>query len=199
LYINGHELIRLWLGPGFETSVILMWILLAGRVAMYIQQPSNVLLIACGQHRVLAVLTLGEGLANVALSIYLAPTYGLIGVALGTTIPMLVSKILVQPRYVSRTLALGLFRYLALAFGRALVANIVFAAAYFSLVFLVGVAPATSLPSLLGGLLWQTLLFAAVAYCVGLDHASHSRLMHQLAGAPLMSGMVATWKTRKVS
>jgi len=70
--------------------------------------------------------TLGEGIANLALSIYLAPRLGLIGVALGTTIPMLVTKLVIQPWYTLRIIGIPVKDYFVLSFLRPLLTTGIF-------------------------------------------------------------------------
>src|SRR2546426_10406890 len=53
-----------------------------------------------------------EGLANLALSIALVQWYGILGVALGTAIPMALVSLFVLPVYVCRLLKLRLWTYL---------------------------------------------------------------------------------------
>ena len=47
-------------------------------------------------------MNLAEGVVNLALSLWLVKSLGIFGVALGTFIPMLVTKLIVQPLYVCR-------------------------------------------------------------------------------------------------
>ena len=55
------------------------------------QMPSVSFLYASARHRFYAYLNGGEALANLVLSVILAPHYGMLGVSLGTAIPLLVT------------------------------------------------------------------------------------------------------------
>jgi O-antigen/teichoic acid export membrane protein len=75
------------------------------------QAPSIALVYGISKHRFLAFSTVIEGGVNLALSILLAHRYGIVGVALGTTIPMLIARILVQPLYVCHVAKIALSEY----------------------------------------------------------------------------------------
>jgi O-antigen/teichoic acid export membrane protein len=75
------------------------------------QWPSISVLYATAKHRFYARLSLSEAAANVALSVILVQFYGIIGVSLGTAIPLLISMLVVQPKYVCRVLRLDLATY----------------------------------------------------------------------------------------
>jgi O-antigen/teichoic acid export membrane protein len=64
------------------------------------------------KHRFLALSTVIEGVVNLTLSILLARRYGIVGVALGTTIPMLITRTFVQPVYVCHVAGIAISEYL---------------------------------------------------------------------------------------
>jgi O-antigen/teichoic acid export membrane protein len=115
---EGKALIRIWVGPGFLTSYPIVLILTAGYVVSFAQFPSQMAAFALARHRALAFLTLAEGVANLLLSIHWAHKYGLIGVALGTMIPLLISKICIQPWYALHILRIPGWRYISEALWR---------------------------------------------------------------------------------
>lgn len=118
LLVNGAWLIRFWVGPGYSSSYPLMLVLLAGYFLMLGQQPSVDLLLAQGRHQLRGWWNLGEGAANLALSVYWGMHYGLIGIALGTAAPMIFVQVFIQPWYALRTIAMPSGRYLREAFLR---------------------------------------------------------------------------------
>jgi O-antigen/teichoic acid export membrane protein len=67
---------------------------------------------ALKKHHYYAITTIIEAVSNVVLSILLAPKYGIIGVALGTAIPMLIVKVFVMPVYMSRIVGINILTYL---------------------------------------------------------------------------------------
>ena len=88
-----------------------------GYVVNFSQSPAVVLLIAKGRHKDLGWWSLAEGLANLILSIYWATKYGVIGVAWGTVVPMVITKLVVQPILVARHSAIRIPEYLVDGFG----------------------------------------------------------------------------------
>ncbi len=173
LLLDGKALIRLWLGEGFAGSYPLVLILATGYVVSLGQYPSQLLVFARAQHRPLAILTLAEGVANLLLSIHWGSRYGLVGVALGTAVPMLAAKIVVQPWYALRVLKLPARRYVGSALARPLVVC-------GSFVVLCGlpVMPRADGDFLhfLGAIGWQTLLFGLFAYALGLTPSERRAL-----------------------
>jgi len=75
-------------------------------------------LIGAGQQWNLAWLTLAEGICNVLLTLFLIAEWGLLGVAIGTCIPMVLSKGFIQPWLLAKLHDLSYFyvwRHLLLA------------------------------------------------------------------------------------
>ena len=164
LFVDGRQLLYYWVGEGFVSSYVLVEILTVGYLLSLVQAPTSVLLIARGQHRPMGWWTLGEGVANLVLSIYWARQYGLVGIALGTMVPMVVTKTLIQPWYLSRVLNLPLLQYMATALRRPLVAG----GAFILMLHVVSPAlPITSRGLFLVVVLGQTVLFAVLAYLLG--------------------------------
>ena len=102
LILIGKPLLRLWVGEGFESSFLIMVVMIFGYMAACSQMPTISLLFALNQHRFCAMLAIIEGLANLGLSIFLAKRIGTIGVAVGTAIPMVVCKLFILPYYVKK-------------------------------------------------------------------------------------------------
>jgi len=177
LLLNGESLIRLWVGPGFSSSVALMLVLLAGYILMIAQQPSVDLLLAQGKHQLRGWWNLAEGAANLVLSIYWARRYGLFGVALGTAVPMIFVQLFLQPWYAMRTISLPMMHYLRDALLRpALCASIV-----------LGVCGAFrtwqhaySVSWLFLSIAWQAALFVALAWAFALTASERGSLVRRL-------------------
>ena len=64
------------------------------------------------EHWTLGKVRLLEGIANIILSIILLRHYGILGVAMGTAIPMLVSSIVFLPLHLCRKLHMDLGQFL---------------------------------------------------------------------------------------
>lgn len=107
----GGPFVHLWVGPTFRGGVPVLWILGASYAVAMAQTPGISAMYAMNRHRAYALANTLEGVANLALSLALISSYGIIGVALGTAIPQFVHKGFVQPVYVSRIVGVPLRRY----------------------------------------------------------------------------------------
>lgn len=96
----GKPFIRVWMGPAYQDAYPVLVVLTAGLIVSLSQIPSPQLLYGLAKHKYTALANSLEAIANLALSIILARRYGMIGVALGTLIPMVLVKLFIQPVYV---------------------------------------------------------------------------------------------------
>ncbi len=108
----GGPLIGLWVGDAYRAAMLPLALLVGGVVFELAQTPSVNLLYALGRQGFLARLGLVEAAANLGLSLALVGPLGLAGVALGTTIPLVLLRSLVQPGFVCRQIELPLPTYL---------------------------------------------------------------------------------------
>jgi O-antigen/teichoic acid export membrane protein len=165
LILHGKLLLRIWVGNEFISSYLLLVILVVGNFLAFVQRPARLLLIAAGHQRFLGLLALSDGLANLALSIFWARRYGLLGVALGTTVPLLVSTMIILSWYVLRVTAVSFGEHFRSALARPLLAGAIFAMIGYTVH---QALPVQGLPSLLGILAGETTLFVLLAYFPGL-------------------------------
>ncbi len=113
LILFGGHFIFWWVGKDFAVSYPVLVVLTVGTTVAIAQNPGISLLYSVNKHYFYAITTIIEALANLALSIYLVNRIGLIGVAVGTLVPMLLVKIFVMPVYVSRLAGVRLRDYAA--------------------------------------------------------------------------------------
>lgn len=109
----GQDFIAWWMGERYLDAFPCIVVLSVGGVFALSQVPSVNLLYGIAKHRFFAWSNLAEGVVNLMLSIYLAPQYGIFGVALGTCIPMVIIKVFIQPVFVCRSISLPLKMYAA--------------------------------------------------------------------------------------
>jgi O-antigen/teichoic acid export membrane protein len=160
LWLHGKDVIRLWVGD-MPAAYPVLSVLLIGYVADLAQHPTLLVMLSRSRQRELAALTLIEGAMNLALSIYWARHWGLLGVALGTAAPMVVFRMFVQPWRALRALELGAGRY----FREALLRPAILGAVFGLLCWLLRQPLARpSLPALTFAVGWQLLAFAVLAY-----------------------------------
>ncbi len=166
LLLNGKFLIRVWVGPAYLSAYAPLMVLLLGHVTSMAQSPSVNLLLASGRNRPLGWWTLSEGLVNLALSIYWAPKYGIVGVALGTALPQIFVKLTLQPWLALRVARLSAREYFLRALGRPLAV----CGLFLSLTWLgTAIFPAGGLLQLFGRGAWETMFFGFLAYFIGLN------------------------------
>lgn len=166
LVLNGRSLLLLWMGPKYVSSYPILVLLTVGAVASVSQLGTLQSLIAKGRHRPYALWTLGEGLANLVLSVIWARRYGIVGVALGTAVPLLAVKLTLQPWYVTRVLGLSLWEY----FGKALARPVACGAVFIGLCSAIsGFGASGSMLHLLGTVSWEALVLLILAYSFGLN------------------------------
>jgi O-antigen/teichoic acid export membrane protein len=99
------------MGPSYVDAYVPLVILVAATLVGVMQTPSTAYLYAVARHKVWAGLNGFDAMANLGLSLLLAPRFGMIGVALGTMIPAFFVKLFLQPKYICGQLGLPLLDY----------------------------------------------------------------------------------------
>ncbi len=126
--LRGHSFIGLWMGEEYaSTSGDVLAVLTLGSVFGAGPGALGVMVLGIGRHRMLAFALLAEALGNLLLSVLLVRPFGVVGVAWGTTIPLLAMNWLFWPWFAHRTLAIAPARYVTSTWGRPAVAMIPFA------------------------------------------------------------------------
>lgn len=116
LLIYGEAFILRWMGEAYIDSYTVLSVLTIGMLASTSQITSLTLLFGLSKHKGYAIMALSEGLVNLVLSLILVRRYGILGVAVGTTIPMLVTSIFILPVYATRVIRIKLVNYLRAVF-----------------------------------------------------------------------------------
>jgi O-antigen/teichoic acid export membrane protein len=105
LLILGKSLIEVWMGAKYvAASYPVMAILIVPITLFFMQGASGRMLMGMGKQRVFAIVCLMEGVANLLLSIVLVRPYGIVGDAMGTAIPMLLTTLWFMPRHMGKQL-----------------------------------------------------------------------------------------------
>ena len=89
----GPALIQTWMGAGYEKTPALLTILLIGQVVALPIGVLRAILFGLGQVRLPALVYLAEAVVNLVLSLILARTMGVQGVAWGTSIPIIIFEL----------------------------------------------------------------------------------------------------------
>jgi O-antigen/teichoic acid export membrane protein len=95
----GKQFIVLWMGPPYAISTVYLNVLTIAQFTSMAQYISALILVSMAKHKILAYVTLAEGVVNLLLSILLVRKIGLIGVAWGTVIPHIISTAIIIPLY----------------------------------------------------------------------------------------------------
>lgn len=189
--LDGQVMLRLWVGQRFVASYPLLMVLTAGYVVTLAQYPSNVLICALNRHQALGWWTLAEGVLNLFLSVHWARPYGLVGVAMGTTLPMVFTALILQPWYVLRLLKLPPWQYVREGLLRALGAGGIFLlTCRFALTAPLAASPAHFLAILAAQVAW----FAVLAFTLGLLPEERQLVVRRLNHIPRLAlrGVVKT-------
>ena len=124
----GAQFLRLWVGPGLESSAPTLVVLVIGMLSTSVQATATQILLASGLQSSIAVVAVLEAVANVVCSIVLAKAgLGIEGVALGTTIPTSITAYCYYLPKAARLLSVPLTSVL-----RRLIAPVVLSAAAFT-------------------------------------------------------------------
>jgi O-antigen/teichoic acid export membrane protein len=165
--IIGKDFIELWMGEQYgQSSPIVLTILTVGSIARISQFNSVSILAGMQKHKFLSACMSAEAAANLVLSIVLVNFYGIYGVALGTTIPIIFMRIFFVARHVSIATGLDFARYLKDTALWALKNGAFFA---LPLLLITQNIPLDSWPKLAGSILASLAVYTAFLYLVGLN------------------------------
>jgi O-antigen/teichoic acid export membrane protein len=116
LFTNGDSFISMWMGQEYaEHGANVLKILSIGYTFYLSQVIANSILKGISRHKVFSYILISQALVNLIMSLALARVYGIEGVALGTTIPLIVANIFIVPFYTCKVLEL---RYVSYMFKR---------------------------------------------------------------------------------
>jgi O-antigen/teichoic acid export membrane protein len=124
----GHAFIQRWVGERYINAYPILVILTLPMILALMQTPSIQLLYGISKHKFFTVSNSCEGIANIILSIVLVKKFGLLGVALGTAVPMVIVKLFIQPIFTCKAIGLSVRTYyLGIIIPAALGSSIIFA------------------------------------------------------------------------
>ena len=181
-WLRGESFIGLWMGPtyGGPSGAVLriLTLSLAFVAAAHVTQSG---LMGISAHGPLVPFYIAEALLNLGLSILWVRRLGLPGVAWGTTIPSLVTSLVVMPWFVRRRLQVPVWRYAWESWGRPLLAMLPFVAATAAIE---RVWPSQGLVSYFAGIA-AALPFAAIgAWFVAMDPVDRELVRRRLRRSP---------------
>lgn len=117
LVVIGKSVIEVWVGARYvPLSYPVLLILLLSTSTMLAQAASPRVLFGMSKHKTWAIATLIEGLANLALSVALVRAYGIVGDAIGTAAPLVITTTCFLPWHLCRQLHIRMGTYLREAY-----------------------------------------------------------------------------------
>jgi len=112
--IFGGVFVSAWIGPDYAAAVgAALAVLAVGAGVELSQAPMRRLAVAFDIHRFYAFVDIAVGALSIALTFALIEPFGLVGAALGTTLPLIVYGAVVKPAFTKRSTGLSLRRIFA--------------------------------------------------------------------------------------
>ncbi|HUK35335.1 MAG TPA: polysaccharide biosynthesis C-terminal domain-containing protein [Vicinamibacterales bacterium] len=167
-----QPLILRWMGPGFDAAVAPLDVLAVTGIVLIGQAPLGNVLLGTGRHRLVAFVSLGEAIVNLALSVILVRRFGLLGVAIGTAIPVFVANLFVLVPVVCRELDVRITSFVHAVTIAPLIGSSVCACAVWALR---AMWPPHSLVAILVEGAIAGLIYLAALWTLGLDAALRER------------------------
>ena len=96
LIILGKAFIVLWVGEEFESAANILYFLIFTFFCQSIYTSVNQVLLAQAQHKYISLVSLFGAITNISLSLFLGLKYGLIGVAMGTSIGSFIANVVLS-------------------------------------------------------------------------------------------------------
>ncbi len=104
LLVMGKDFIRLWMGDGYDKSYQILVILLVSQFLVLSQYGVTLVLYGLAKHEVVAHVNMVIAVSNVILSVILVRYWGLVGVAIGTAVPMCLLRLIFIPKKVFKVI-----------------------------------------------------------------------------------------------
>jgi len=92
LFLFGDRFIYLWMGPGYETSALILLVLMIGNLYQSQNIVAHVLLPGMGRLRAFTWVMISYPVLNLTLSVVFIKLWGVVGVALATTATYFISE-----------------------------------------------------------------------------------------------------------
>ena len=176
--LRGETFINLWMGPGY--GVVSGDILMLLGISVWLSGGRTVAvsgLIGANRHRGLAVAMAGEAVLNLVLALLLIRPFGLMGVALGATIPSLLMSLGFLPWYVGRFIGVRPPEFARQTWLRPTIAAMPFAVATYAVEL---IWPPASVPAFFAQVLLLLPLVAAGGMLLLTSPAERARVWSQV-------------------
>lgn len=190
LIVLSRPFIARWVGPGYEEAHLIILIFSIPIMFEMIVTPSSQVLYGISKHKLLTWVNCGEALMNLVLSLILVQFWGIKGVALGTAIPSIITKLFIQPIYTAKVLNIKVVDLYVSMFTALVKGALVIAILY----LLTQAIIAASFIRVIAYAAIQTACYAAIMFKIGLTFSEQDMLIR--AGVP---DRVKQWFQRRRS
>jgi O-antigen/teichoic acid export membrane protein len=130
----GKDFIRFWMGPSYaEVAAPLLVFCTIGRLFWLSQSSTGNVLLGIGRHKILTAINLVTGIAGLGLGAVLIRPMGLLGMAVGMCIPMVLTQGFVLPPLTARVFKMSLAQYWREAYAPPLLAVVPYGVLLFML------------------------------------------------------------------
>lgn len=163
----GDVFIGLWMGPQYVVEAAAVLFVLAFMETM--SAPHHVMaaaLYGMSKHQSLAALRVLEAATNIALSLLLVKTWGIVGVAIGGLIPHIILVLILLPLILRRHIHVSFFQLMRGVFLRPLLGAMPFALAVY---WVYAMSPPDSLVGFFLRMVLVLPIYAVTVYAVSLD------------------------------
>jgi O-antigen/teichoic acid export membrane protein len=92
MILMAGPLVQAWVGRGFVGSVVVLQLLSLAVIVRIGTATASTLLKGAGEHRLVAFANVAAALVNLAVSIAIVKPFGLVGVAIGTLVPVAIAS-----------------------------------------------------------------------------------------------------------
>jgi len=170
----GEQFITCWVGESYTDAYPVLVVLALVTVISILLEPAGSMLFNTSHHKFLALAGTIEGVINLVLSLILVHYLGMLGVALGTLLPILFVRLILQPVYIAKCTKISIRKFVidvvAWNIAKSLLSTVPFylfikslATAQYSSLFLVG--------------LIHLFIFAAIIWMVGFERQEKEYLL----------------------
>jgi O-antigen/teichoic acid export membrane protein len=178
LIIAGDVFINIWMGPEYtEQSYSVLVILTIGFIGYMSQKIGLSILFGMVKVKLVSLVSLACAALNVVLSVLLAPSMGINGVAIGTAIPLIIYGTIFLPFYTCGVLNIRTIDYVTGVLVRPLLASLAFIA---SLCVSVTWFDIDTLPLFLLHVTAACTVYGAVAFFIALEPAHRELIMTKM-------------------
>ncbi len=109
--IQGVDFLQLWVDENYNIiSYYVMLILSIGGFLILPQKCTNPILFGTAKHKLILWVSIAEGIVSVFLSILLCHYYGVLGIAVGLTLPKMLIGSIIFPVYICRLLKINIMQ-----------------------------------------------------------------------------------------